>query len=177
MQFDEILKTVCGGVCVALFLGLGLLGHYISGRDKKIVRDGVTLFAPIVQANTALFTPGDKDAPAQVLVSFQPDSPELRRTLLQLAERVGGLGTADTSDPLLEPIAALIRDQKRHSAVPLPQSLARGLDVYLTTVFIERDRLPNRYLDRKFVYCRAKPEDKGDSLVMITDAQVEELKG
>lgn len=163
MNIVEVFKIIFGSCCVLLLFGLGGLGWYTHFAEKRIVREGETLFAPIVQANNELFLPGKRDLPAQVLICFEPDGPPLR-----LAARAGELKEREPANAQEEVVAGFVRDEiarwgKREQ---LPLEFSEGLTVYAVAVSIVRDHLPERRLTRRFICCRAIPGDEGD-VVMI----------
>lgn len=168
MNIEEVFKIIFGSCCVLLLFGLGGLGWYMHFAEKKIVREGETLFAPIVQANNELFLPGKRDLPAQVLICFEPDSPPLRQRLLRIAARAGELKEREPADAQEEVVAGFVRDESARwgKREQLPLEFAEGLTVYAVAVSIVRDQLPERRLTRRFIFCRAIPGDEGD-VVMI----------
>lgn len=158
-----------------LLFGLGGLGWYMHFAEKKVVREGETLFAPIVQANNELLRPGNRDLPAQALICFEPDGDALRQRLLQIAARMGELKEREPANEHEEIVAAMVRDERARwgEREQLPLEFTEGLTVYAVTVTIVRSLLPGRALNRLFIFCRAVPGAEGD-VVMISDKQAGE---
>jgi len=134
-------------------------------RKRRVFKYGQTLFAPLVQANRSLFMRGLDDAPAQVLICFDPDSSELRRDLLEFAERIGSLKfeNPDAMQPGDAAIAAIVQNEQARmgKAQQLPVTFTNGRTVFAVSVWIKRAYLPERVLDRNFIYCRGEPKDPG----------------
>ena len=169
---EQILQIVCGSICVLGLIGMGALALYMRAVDQRIVRDGQTLFTPIVQANSSLFEPGKDDLPAQVLISFESDTPELRQRLLAIAESVAALKHREPVTADEQVVAEIVRDEtprwgRRHR---LPDSFTGGLNIFAAAVTIERKKLSRRYLARKFIFARAIPGVEGE-VIMIADDQ------
>jgi hypothetical protein len=171
---DDVLKIAFGSCCVATLVAVGLLALYMKAVDRKIVREGRTLFAPIVQANNLLFEWGKDDLPAQVLICFEPDSPQLRRQLLDIASTVATLKTQEPATADAEFVAEIVRNETPRwgRRDRLPDSFTGGLNVYAVPVTVIRAHLPGRALQRKFIFVRGMPGIEGD-VVMISDQQAE----
>ncbi len=171
---EKFLEIALGSCCLLALIGGGALALYMRAVEKRIVRDGQTLFAPLVQANSLLFDPGKEDLPAQVLISFDSDTPELRRRLLDIADAVAALKTREAETADEQVVAEIVQNEtprwgRRHR---LPDSFTGGLNVFAAPVTIERKKLPGRCLQRKFIFCRGLPGVEGE-IVMISDEEVD----
>jgi hypothetical protein len=144
-------------------------------RKRRVFRHGQALFAPLVQANRCLFQRGLDDAPAQALICFDSDSPELRRDLLEIAGRIGSLklATSGALSPAEVDVAAIVQNEtaRMGKAAQLPVTFTDGRTVFAVSVWVKRKYLPERVLNRNFIYCRAQPEDPG-FVWMIPDSMV-----
>ncbi|MBL8850085.1 MAG: hypothetical protein JNG89_10390 [Planctomycetaceae bacterium] len=158
MPVEDILKIAFGVVVIGVIVVIKLLLRSVAEKDAKILREGQTLFTPIVRAESALSSPGEKEGPAYVLVCFDDDTPELRRRLLQFAEFLNQLAEREVNE--------LIKLVRPGSAAEIPNKLTEELTVYFASVWVDREHLPGGVLTRKFLMCKAMPEKPGGLVMM-----------
>jgi len=105
-----------------------------------------------VQANTALFRPGNEAAPAHVIYGARSDediSPDhLRRVA---AATYGFRGRKGLAPPLDRVGAALAAETDRHDPFDLPDAITHGAKVRLAIVMVHREHLPTRILSSFFL--------------------------
>lgn len=170
MTNDDRAKIFTGFLCfVVLPLGIALALKLKRRWDPDRPK-GQALFAPIVQANGILFRDEPVNAAALALVCFDPDTPALRRELLQLAARCADLKDAPAFEPDQAELVQHIRNEKTRfdEALPVPFSLTGGRTIYAVSVMIKREYLPDNVLNRKFIYGYALPE-RPELVAMIPD--------
>jgi Fe-S cluster assembly iron-binding protein IscA len=119
-----------------------LVPHY-----RLLLDHGRVVWACVVQADDALFAPGQADLPANTVYgedpAFDADIDALRR----VANQVFALKQALVDDPNVAKLAALVSDEHNRALnVPLPAALTGGPAVCFTTTLVHRLRLPTGFL-------------------------------
>ena len=110
---------------------------------QLLLDGGNVVWGAIVQANRQAYIPGNDDLPA--VVAFSPDSdldddPE---ALQDIAHRVSALKGQAPEEPILARIARLISDEwAEFHHERLPGSLSGCHDIYISTIIVNRRRLP-----------------------------------
>src|SRR5262249_13144791 len=134
--------------------------------------NGRTVKAWLVQANTALFSPQDVPLgygyPAQCLISFDEsiaDSPEV---IAGLAQRMFAFKGTKPDQWGERQVAGVVTDQVycEGRRQRLPESFTGGPVVYAVDVLVEFARLPEKRLDRPYIYCKAIPGDTGGAYMV-----------
>jgi iron-sulfur cluster assembly protein len=120
--------------------------HYQTLLDA-----GQVVWGSLVQANTLAFEPGSQDLPGVVAYSPDPFFDDAVSELDAIAQRVCALNGDEPSTPDLARIAHLIRDETAsYSHERLPDAIAWGREVYISTLLIHRMRLPTGYVTARF---------------------------
>ena len=109
----------------------------------------------IVQANSALYQPGNMNLPAQVIVAFGGQGDEPDPAVAEIAKRAGSLKTRQPETPEEATVAEIVRDETYRPFVryQLPKEFTGGREVYSLHVLIERSLLHNGALERPYVRC------------------------
>jgi Fe-S cluster assembly iron-binding protein IscA len=110
---------------------------------QMLLDGGRVVWGAIVQANRRAYMPGNDDLPAVVAFSPKPDLDNDPEALQDIAHRVFALRGQAPEEPNLARIARLISDETaefHHER--LPDSLSGCHDIYISTVIVNRRRLP-----------------------------------
>lgn len=147
------------GIPTAILVTIGILAEFYWAR-RKAWNEGMTLVGSLVQANTGLFGPKARDAPAMFLVSFEsPDGAGLD----ELAERASALKGGPPGDAAEQAVARIVRNEEfvpwRRSL--LPPEFTGGLKVYAVGVMVSVKLLPERRLTSRNVILKAIPGNRG----------------
>jgi hypothetical protein len=132
----------------------------IQARGRKVP-------AVVVQANAALYEPGDRDLPALVLFTFEKDLPDRTRRLIQLGGLMGELKERPPSSQAEERAAAMTAANedgwRYHRRWVLPRELTDGIPFHVADLWIKRSYLKAGYLTEKdlAVPCVAEVGDEG----------------
>ena len=119
----------------------------IGRQHDALFVEGRVTWAAIVMANTGLFTPSKRDLPAGVIYSLEGAFDDDPSTLRKIAERLWFLQGKNPSDPRLVEIARAVSDHTaRETNVIVPPHVARGHPLQYETLYIQRHRLPTKYL-------------------------------
>jgi hypothetical protein len=123
----------------------------------------------IVQANNALYEPGETDRPAQILITFDPSVSDPAAVLSEITARVAALKDEDPRDPVKAEVARLINDEsyRPYERAQLPAAFTGGPEVFSTHVWVKRSLLPMGVLDLPFVRCRAVKDDETSRVLMV----------
>lgn len=132
----------------------GLLTRLLSSSDKlcqplsaqtSLFRDGVIVWGHLIQANSQLFQPGDRDLPGEMVYSLR--SPNISPDdLAQVASQLGALKGTQPSSPSLAPIANYLTDEYiRVFGLSVPQSVSAN-PCLISTVYFVRHHLPDTML-------------------------------
>jgi hypothetical protein len=140
-----------GTLGAALVIGVGY-GLRYSVRAESAVRGRELLsnmplcLVAVVQANQILFDPEEATlAPAVILYATGPAA--RNEVFVQtLAATVASLRAAQTGDPELDRIAALLDDEDSSFIIRLPHSLTGGVDVRLQVTYLDPSKIPGGYL-------------------------------
>jgi hypothetical protein len=141
-------------------------------RDQDLLRDhGQVVWGQIVQANNALFSPGNRQTlPANVLYSTDAYYDDNVEELEGLAHGMFELKGTVPKDPELRRFAQAISDEMaRTMRLEFPESLCEGRQVIFTTCLIHPPHLPGGYLARGFFPLLICP--KRTDAVMILPAR------
>jgi hypothetical protein len=130
--------------------------QYARERKARPVR------VALVQANSALFAPGEDDQPCLVLFSF--DDRVTDDELTRLARRVFSLKNTAQDDPDLAFVAELTTDERfvYYRRDRLPRSFAGGREFFVAHLYVHRPFLIGGYFHgNRFMTCLAEPGDRG----------------
>ena len=168
-----ILGVVCIGLVFLAIAGIIILVIRENRRKQYVLDNGEHTFAWLVQANSKLFEDGAMDLPALVLISPDPETNEDEDFMVDLADQIMDLKGEDPDDCDGDNavVAELMADEtyiegKRDR---LPKRFAEGRKVYLVHIFIYRDHLPRKRLEKRKIPC-AIIWDEPDSLVCTRPA-------
>jgi hypothetical protein len=118
-------------------------------NQNRLMSQGDLRWGNIVQANTALFIPGQTSCPADVIFPAQqiPDfNPEI---LSEIASKIFRLKGTEPTDPQLLKVAKHLTDEyDRTFGLFVPSNFCLNIPCELSTIFIDRKHLPNGYLSR-----------------------------
>lgn len=147
--------------------GDGLYGLYAA--QKLLLQKGRVAMAVIVQANDMLYSPAEEyDCPASVLFSEDPvfQTESGLSELQQLAYRAySWKGIRRGGRAEMELGAALADEAGRYFNMKLPDKLAEGRDVYMTSIMVHRGQLPVPYLKENWFPLIVLPEQTKYTLI------------
>jgi hypothetical protein len=112
--------------------------------QKKLREGGEVVWAQVMQANNFLFAPGlNGESHAATIVHAVPalDDPS---PLSEIAARIASLSAKPQNAPDAQAAAALMHPSRRKYWVPVPESLAKGLELYCSDMLIFRKLLPTQ---------------------------------
>ncbi len=136
-------------------------------RIEKMLACGRKVPAVLVQANVALYEPGDRDLPALALFTFSKDLPDRTRSLFRLGALMGELKERMPRTPaeqlLAEMTSANEAGWRYHRRWRLPLELTEGVPFYAADIWIKRNFLKAGHLTRNEVGvpCVAEVGDQG----------------
>lgn len=135
----------------------------LMDRLKDVAKGGKLVGAVLVQANRDLFSPGEKDLPCFVLISFDPRLQKNPKQLLPLAEKVAALKGTTPEDPELRFVADCVTNEsfRVYERNRLPASFTGGAVVYHASLQVYRSFLPEGHLASEVLWCVAEPGDQG----------------
>jgi hypothetical protein len=156
-----------GWVCVGLtILGIAFVA-YVSisegKRRKYTLENGTSTHGWLVQANSALFEPGNMNNPALIVISPDAETNDDEEFMTDLAERIMELKgeEGDTKDE--RAVARLMADEtyiagKRDE---LPAKFTDGKSVFLVHIMIYRDHLPGKKIEDRKIPCAIVWDEPG----------------
>jgi hypothetical protein len=122
-----------------------------QGDLDYLYREGTVVWAAVVQANSDLFKPGTKPLPANVVWSADAQFDEDPAALVEIGREVFKLKHTEPDDKQLREVAKVVTDELNYIVnYKLPQKLTSGRKVYLTTIVIARNTLPNGMLEGRY---------------------------
>ncbi len=132
-------------------------------RLRGVVEGGTPVNAYVVQANEALFRPGETSLPCLVLFSFQPEVSRDAAYMRSLARRVFSLKNTQAQTDDARAVTHLTTDER---AVPyrrraLPFSFTDGSTIYCADLWVKPSYLPQPFLTGSLLPCLAEPGAEG----------------
>jgi hypothetical protein len=128
-------------------------------HQNRLLKHGFMTWGRIVQANTHLFYPGQKDLPADVV--FCTDSQRViePEALTGLSKQLFSLKNRTPETPELANFAEVLTNEyDRHFGLALPHSLSPDFPAELSTVMVSRYHLPNGYLSQSYFPLLVAPD-------------------
>lgn len=118
--------------------------------QRKFYKEGKIAIGALVQANILLYEKNKISCPANYIYTTDPyyinNPEELENIAGALYQTKGDYGYR----PTIQKLADLLADEtERIFAYKLPRDITEGRDVYFTTVFVQREHLPNNILEDK----------------------------
>jgi hypothetical protein len=114
---------------------------------RRAISEGPLVLARVVQADPALYEPGDAVLPARVVYSAEPARRFDGAYLQALGQRLQALARQDAPPPEHAAAWAVLREPKRVETVRLGASLAGEAEAYLSVVAVDQRRLPGKRID------------------------------
>ena len=117
---------------------------------NDILINGKLGWAHLIQANSLMFSPGKYDSPGELVVCKNKCFPEeLERIAEELYSLKGQSGSL--SDPEEKDYALHLEDEiSGRFGLPVPKSISERDDLFISSCFFQRKRLPKRYLENSF---------------------------
>src|SRR4051794_6385327 len=129
----------------------GTYRSVVAPYHDRVYHEGRVAWAALVLAQPDLYSLGDWDSTGTVVYSFDRVFDANPNLLERVAASVGALKNAMPKDALLVAFAAEVRnDQPREIDRLVPVALTQGRQVRYETIYIQRHRLPTRYLVAQF---------------------------
>jgi hypothetical protein len=127
-------------------------------------RDARRVDAQLVQANSALFSPGEEGYPCLVLITFDRHAP--RELLEEVAELMGDVKNTKPADPDLRVLADIVTDETYHyhHRDSLPLSVTEGYELFAAGLWLHRPFLRHGYIrgqSTRVLPCLAEPGPTG----------------
>lgn len=169
---------VCLGFVVLFVAAVTLLFVYASynerATEKRIRETGKPVLGVLVMANAQFLQEKSiASAPALVIISHEPPSPTLAAAMRDVASDLFELYTADDDQVagLSAPerqTAELIKNDSyregRRNRIPL--ELTQGRVLYMTDIWLQRDRLPDHIGESRVLACLATGQDEGEIMAI-----------
>jgi hypothetical protein len=135
--------------------------HYREHADEMV--------GWVVQANTALYSPGGLDRPAQILVAFDARGDEPDPAVAEVARRAAALKGEQPTDPTEVEVARLVNDEdyRPFQRFLLPREFTGGREVYSMHVWVQRAKLPGGVLRHPFVRCLVLRDEPATRPLMV----------
>jgi hypothetical protein len=109
-----------------------------------LLKDGIVVWGHIIQANELMFTPGNSNAPGEIV--YDPHGHHVPEQLAIAAQRMGSLKGRKLTDPALQEIGDYLANEMiRVFGKPVPDTIAQG-GLRYSTILFNRAHLPNGYL-------------------------------
>lgn len=138
------------GALVLLVVGF-IMSAAAQARSAPIRRraivEGPLVYGRVVQADAALYEPGDAVLPARVVYVAEPSRRFDAVRLRAIGGKLQALARQDAPAPEHAAAWAVLREPSRVETVRLATSLAGEADAYLSVVTVDQRRLPGRRLD------------------------------
>lgn len=142
------------------------LARVFEEQERIFVQGRVALGA-LVQANTVLLQDGDVGAPVALVHSADRHFEEHPGELLAIANRIFRLKRNEPSDSDEERLATFIRDDMaRETCLRLAPTFTGGREVFLATTYVDRRRLPKRWLAQPLFPVLVAPEPRAVCVVL-----------
>lgn len=149
-SFDVLGWGFMIGSLVSLVAGF-ILSAAAQARSAPIRRRAITegplVYARVVQAEPALYEPGDAVLPARVVYSADPARRFDGAWLQGVGQRLQALARQDAPPPEHAAAWAVLREPSRVETVRLGRELAGEAEVYLSVVAVDQRRLPGRRIE------------------------------
>jgi hypothetical protein len=136
-------------------------------RDQaQLLEEGTVVWGATVQANNALFSPGEGDSPAMVVYAADQTFDQSPERLIEIATRMFQLKDTTPEDPRERRVAELVSDEMgRQMGWLLPKHFADGRKVYAATYMVFRQHLPDGYLESRWLPLLIHPDT--DSVMIV----------
>lgn len=137
-------------------------------RQQRFYREGQMAAGTIVQANELLFARGKGDSPATFIYTQDPFFLQNPEELICLAHELFSTKGDDGFIPSIQYVADLLADEAgRYFHYHLPSNVLENRDVWLTTILVSRDHLPDNTLKPEIVYpMLILPDDGPDAMIL-----------
>lgn len=117
--------------------------HQFFENKWSVFKNGVVVWAHLVQANQLLFKPGPENCPASVVFCPNPNAQADLSLLSRVASQMFELKGTTPEDPKLREIAEMLTDEMiRTSGNQVPTQLTGRTPIFESTVFVSRKHLP-----------------------------------
>jgi Fe-S cluster assembly iron-binding protein IscA len=128
-------------------LNHGTFQAQLAPYHDRVYYEGRVAWAALVMANPRLYLLGEVDSTGTVVYSFDKEFDAEPQTLVRIAGTIGSLKNNMPKDPILVAFAAEVRnDSPREIDRLVPPALTSSRPVRYETIYIQRHRLPTRYL-------------------------------
>lgn len=119
-------------------------------RWENLFKHGKIGWGNIIQVNSLLFEKGKYDHPGELLVSTGNTTPEeMRAMCMGLYELKGN--SAEITDPETKEFAEhLENEMTRVFGLKVPETIANDNDCFISSVFFQRNHLPNKKITNGF---------------------------
>ena len=119
--------------------GLNLLFE----NAEELLRNGVVVWGHLIQANSQLFQPGEKDCPAAVVYSLDPSRKIPPVDLRRIAQEIFALKGTVPSDQNRQKVARIITDEMlRFYGVAVPSVISPEYRCRFSVIQVFRKHLP-----------------------------------
>ena len=154
----------------------GTYRSVVGPYHDRVYYEGRVTWGALVQAQSALYAPGDWDSTGAVVYSFDRHFDANPQQLERIAANVGALKNAMPKDALLVTFAAEVRnDTPREIDRMVPLALTTGKQVRYETIYIQRHRLPTGYLVGQFFPIIISTSQPTQPMLLPLDAWTPEL--
>jgi hypothetical protein len=158
---------IWGWVCVGLTVAFVLFVIYANVVDAKkrkyTLENGDATHGWLVQANNALFEPGNMDLPALVIISPDAKTNDDEEFMTDLAERIMELKGEEGETKAERAVARLMADETYISGKrdELPAQFTNGKKVFLVHILIYRTHLSGKKIEDRKIPCAIVWDEPG----------------
>lgn len=120
-------------------------------HQRYLLEEGDIVWGHVVQANSQLFQAGDSNCPGEVVYCTDPTRDVDLEKLSSIAMHLYGLKGKRAEDASQQYIGNyLANERKRVFGFPVPPSISPLLPCAISTVFFNRNHLPDKRLSNSF---------------------------
>ncbi len=132
---------------------------------ENLLKQGKPVWGSLVQANSMIFEWGQHNLPASYIYSPEDYFGDNPNHLLEISNRIFALKGTQTGDAALDALANRITDERKDSfSYPVPYQVTDGHEVYLTSVMLFRESLPEGRLTSRLLPLLVDPPNNGLAL-------------
>lgn len=137
-------------------------------EDTSILfKEGMVVYASLVQANTLLFEKGVDNCPACVLFSTDKYFDDKIHELREMADHLYDYKGVDGAPENIKIFTDAITDEyERLLNIKLPYEITERRDVYYTTIMVQRSHIPGRYLKQNYFPLLIAPDKTKASIIL-----------
>jgi hypothetical protein len=159
------------GAAVLLLVWTILIFRRNGRAIRKRRLEGIVTTGAVVQANLFLFDPEEEiEAGAVLVYSFDEDLKRDPPRLMEIANRLFEYKAAplEQAPENMKSLVRTIKDERmRYHRWPVPREICGNDKTFVADLDMERNRMPNRAIDRRIWLCLSHPDLKIHALEIL----------